>query len=110
VDAHGGVEAEAAGPLPGEHVVYGVLIEEPAALEEAEDAALEEGRKGACVVGGEVGGLVEADPPSVSVKTPSRTTRTWHEAIRGQPLAQAWNVSVGTLSLLDRAEPAENVG
>jgi hypothetical protein len=41
---------------------------------------------------------------------PSRTTRTWHEAIRGQPLAQAWNVSVGTLSFLDRAELAENVG
>jgi hypothetical protein len=60
VDAHGGVNAEAAGALPGEHVVYGVLIEEAAALEEAEDAALEDGRKGARVVGGEVRGLVEA--------------------------------------------------
>jgi hypothetical protein len=35
---------------------------------------------------------------------------TWHEAIRGQPLAQAWNLSVGTLSLLDRAEIAEAMG
>jgi DNA-binding SARP family transcriptional activator len=35
---------------------------------------------------------------------------TWHEAIRGQPLAQAWNLSVGTLSLLDRAELAEAMG
>jgi DNA-binding SARP family transcriptional activator len=35
---------------------------------------------------------------------------TWHEAIRGQPLVQAWNLSVGTLSLLDRAELAEAMG
>jgi hypothetical protein len=57
VDSDGGVDAEPASSLPGEHVVYGVLIEEAAALEEAEDAALEDGRKGAGVVGGEVGGL-----------------------------------------------------
>jgi hypothetical protein len=60
VDADGGVEAEAAGPLPGEHVVDGVLIEEAAALEEAEHPALEDGREGASVVSGEVGSLVEA--------------------------------------------------
>jgi hypothetical protein len=41
VDADGGVDAETAGPLLGEHVVGGVRIEEAAALEEAEDAALE---------------------------------------------------------------------
>jgi hypothetical protein len=54
-DVDGGVDAESAGALPGAHV------EEAATLEEAEDAALEDGRKGAGVVGGEVGGLVEAD-------------------------------------------------
>jgi hypothetical protein len=62
VDADGGVDAESAGALPGEHVVYGVLIEEAAALEEAENAALEYGGEGGCVVGGQVGGLVETDP------------------------------------------------
>jgi hypothetical protein len=61
VDADGGVQAEPAGPLPGEHVIGRVRIEEAAALEEAEDAALEEGREGGCVIGGEVGRLVEAD-------------------------------------------------
>ncbi len=61
VDTDGGVQAEAAGALPGEHVVHGVGFEEAAAVEEAEDAALEDGREGAGVVGGEVGGLVEAD-------------------------------------------------
>jgi len=35
---------------------------------------------------------------------------SWHEAIRDQPLTQAWNLSVGTLSLLDRAELAEAKG
>jgi DNA-binding SARP family transcriptional activator len=35
---------------------------------------------------------------------------SWHEAIRDQPLTQAWNVSLGTLSLLDRAELAETMG
>ncbi len=35
-------------------------LEEAAALEETEDAALEDGRKGAGVDGGEVGRLVEA--------------------------------------------------
>jgi hypothetical protein len=60
VDAYGGVEAEAAGPLPCEHVVDGVLIEETAALEEAEHPALEDGREGAGVVSREGGSLVEA--------------------------------------------------
>jgi len=62
VDADGGVEAEAAGALLGEHVVYGVGLEESAALEEAEDAALEDGGGGWGIVGGEVRRLVEADP------------------------------------------------
>jgi hypothetical protein len=61
VDADGGVDAETAGPLPGEHVIGRVRIEEAAALEEAEDAALEEGREGGCVIGGEVRRLEEAD-------------------------------------------------
>jgi hypothetical protein len=60
LDAHCGVDAESAGALPGEHVVCGVHIEEVAALEEAEDAALEDGRECGYVIGGEVGGLVEA--------------------------------------------------
>jgi hypothetical protein len=60
VNADGGVEAEAAGPLPREHVVDGVLIEEAAALEEAEHPALEDGREGAGVVSREAGSLVEA--------------------------------------------------
>ena len=38
-----------------------MLLEEAAALEEAEHPALEDGRKGAGVVRREVGGLVEAD-------------------------------------------------
>jgi hypothetical protein len=41
VDVDGGIEAEAADALPGEHVVDRVLLEEAAALEEAEHAALE---------------------------------------------------------------------
>lgn len=61
MDADGSIDAEAAGALPGEHVVDGVFLEEVAALEEAEDAALEDGRECVGVVGGEVGGLVKAD-------------------------------------------------
>lgn len=44
VDADGGIEAESAGALPGEHVVDRVLLGEAAAVEEAEHAALEERR------------------------------------------------------------------
>jgi hypothetical protein len=35
---------------------------------------------------------------------------TWHEAMPGPPLLQAWQRSVGALSLLDRAEIAEAMG
>jgi TolB-like protein len=35
---------------------------------------------------------------------------TWHEAIPGPPLLQAWQRSIGALSLLDRAEIAEAMG
>lgn len=49
------------GCASGEHFVYGVLLDEAAAVVDAEDAALEDGREGTGVVGGEVGGLVEAD-------------------------------------------------
>ena len=59
-DADGSVEAEAAGALPGEHVVHGVRLEEAAAVEEAEDAALDDGCECGGVSGGEVGRLVEA--------------------------------------------------
>jgi hypothetical protein len=41
MDADGGVQTEAAAGLPGEHVLYGVLVEEAAALEEAEYATLQ---------------------------------------------------------------------
>jgi hypothetical protein len=40
VDVDGGVQAEAAGALPGEHVGYGMVVQVAAAQEEAEDAAL----------------------------------------------------------------------
>jgi tetratricopeptide (TPR) repeat protein len=35
---------------------------------------------------------------------------SWHEAIPGPPLLQAWQRSIGEVSLLDRAEIAESVG
>jgi hypothetical protein len=61
VDTDGGVQAEAAGPLPGEHVVDGVRLKEAAALEETKDTALEDGRDGAGVIVGKMSRLVEAD-------------------------------------------------
>jgi TolB-like protein len=35
---------------------------------------------------------------------------TWHEAMPGSPLTQAWQRGIGALSLLDRAEIAEAMG
>lgn len=53
-------------------------LEEAAALEKAEDAALEDGREGAGVVGGEVGGLMEAD---LAVRGPGEdAVEKWPEA------------------------------
>jgi hypothetical protein len=67
MDANGRVEAEAAAGLPGEHVLYGVLVEEAAALEEAEHAALQRALEAADVVGREVRRLVEGDAAVVAL-------------------------------------------
>jgi hypothetical protein len=76
-DANGRIEAEAAAGLSGEHVLDGVLVEEAAALEESEHAALQRALEAEDVVGREVCRLVEGDAAVVaSEKTPSRTT-TW---------------------------------
>ncbi|HUF31424.1 MAG TPA: hypothetical protein VMM77_12300, partial [Gemmatimonadaceae bacterium] len=67
VDADGGVQAEAATGLPGEHVLYGVLVEESAALEEAEHALQQRALEAKDVVGKEVGRLVEDDAGVVAL-------------------------------------------
>lgn len=59
MDSDGGVEAEAAGALPGEHVGHGLVVEEAAFLEDAELAALEGALKRVDDVGREMRGLVE---------------------------------------------------
>jgi hypothetical protein len=61
------VEAEAAAGLPGEHVLYGVLVEEAAALEESEHAALQRALEMAHVVGREVRRFVEGDAAVVAL-------------------------------------------
>jgi hypothetical protein len=61
MDADGGVQAEAAAGLPGEHVGDGAVVEQAAALEEAQDAALQRALEAVDVVGGEVRRLVEDD-------------------------------------------------
>ena len=61
VDTHGGVQAEAAAALPGEHVLDGGGLQQAAPLEEAKDAALEEPLEVVGIVACEMGGLVEAD-------------------------------------------------
>jgi hypothetical protein len=68
VDTDGGVQAEAAAALPGEHVLYGVLVEESAALEEAEDTALQGALEAERVVGREVRRLVEGDAAVVVLR------------------------------------------
>jgi hypothetical protein len=67
MDADGGVEAEAAAGLPGEHVLDGVLVEQAAALEEAEHAALQRALEAEDVVGVEMGRLVEGDAAVVAL-------------------------------------------
>jgi hypothetical protein len=57
---------EAAG-LPGEHVLDRVLGEEPAALEEAEHAALQRALEAEYVVRREMGRLVEGDAAVVAL-------------------------------------------
>jgi hypothetical protein len=59
-DADGGVEAEAAGGLPGEHVLHGRLVEEVPAQEEAEHAAAERLLERVQVIGARIAGGVEA--------------------------------------------------
>lgn len=66
VAADGGIEAEATGALPGEHIVYGILLEEAAAVEEAEDAAQEDGFEDGDVVGREVVASSKSAPSSTS--------------------------------------------
>jgi hypothetical protein len=67
MDADGGVEAEAAAGLPGEHVLDSVLVEEAAALEEAEHAALQRALEAEHVVGREMGRFVEGDVAVVAL-------------------------------------------
>ena len=35
---------------------------------------------------------------------------SWHEAIPGPPVLQAWNTSIGSIALLERAEIASSMG
>lgn len=67
VDADGGVQAEAAGGLPGEHVGNGVIVEEAAALKEAEHAALQRALEAADVVAGEARRLTEGEAARVAL-------------------------------------------
>jgi hypothetical protein len=67
MDADEGVEAEAAAGLAGDHVLYGILIEQGAALEEAEHATLQRALASEDVVGREVRGLVEGDAAVVAL-------------------------------------------
>ena len=79
VDPDGGVQAEAATGLPGEHVGGGVVVEQAAALQCALEAV--------DVVGRDVRRLVEGDlPSSPSAKRPSRTTTwKWKWGLRAEP-------------------------
>jgi hypothetical protein len=67
MDADGCVEAETAAGLPGEHVGDSVLVEEAAALEEAEYATLQRALEAKYVVGSEVRCLVEGDAAIVAL-------------------------------------------
>jgi hypothetical protein len=61
LDAHGGIDAEPTGALPGEHVVRVGFVEEAAASEQSQDAALHGGFEVLDVLGAHFGGLVEPD-------------------------------------------------
>jgi hypothetical protein len=61
LDAHGSVDAEAAGALPGEHAGGVSLVEECVATEVAEGASLRGGFELAYVIGGQLVGLVKLD-------------------------------------------------
>jgi hypothetical protein len=60
-DADGGVEAEAAGALSGEHVGDRVRVEQAPTPEEAEHAALDGALEEVGVVGPQVRRFIEAD-------------------------------------------------
>ena len=87
LDADGGVDAEAAGALPGEHALGIGLVEKAACAEVPEHTALNDTLEVEPVVFVEQGGLVEADSPSgTCAKTPSRTTRwKWKWGLRDDP-------------------------
>ena len=61
MDADGGVKAETAGRLPGEHVADSLLVEETAALEEAQHAALHGALEAVGIVGREMRRFMEHD-------------------------------------------------
>jgi hypothetical protein len=67
MDANGRIETEAAAGLPGEHVLDGVLVEQAAAQEESEHAALQRALEAEDVVGREVCRLVEGDAAFVAL-------------------------------------------
>jgi hypothetical protein len=61
LDANGGVDAEAAGALPGKHAFGIGIVEKAACAEVPEHAALDDTLEVEPVVFGEHGGLTEAD-------------------------------------------------
>jgi hypothetical protein len=90
LDAHGGIDAEPTGALPGEHVVRVGFVEEAAASEQSQDAALHGGFEVLDVLGAHFGGLVEPDvmiaPWERTANKPSRTTRwKWGWTLREEP-------------------------
>ena len=60
LDAYGGIDAEPAGALPGEHVVRVGFVEEAAAGEQSQDAALHGGFELLDALRAQLAGLVEA--------------------------------------------------
>ncbi len=63
LDADGRVDAEAAGPLPGEHAVGVGIVEEASTPEVTKDATLDDVLEFLPVVGFEERGLMEANLP-----------------------------------------------
>ncbi|CAN5804156.1 hypothetical protein BH23GEM6_BH23GEM6_15980 [soil metagenome] len=67
MDADAGIKAEAAAGLPGEHVLDGVLVEQSASLEQAQDTTLQRALEALHVVAREVSCLVEGDAAIVAL-------------------------------------------
>lgn len=61
LDAHGSIDAEAAGALPGEHIGCFALVEESLAVEVAEDAVLDDRLDVSDAIGRQVIGLMKSD-------------------------------------------------